>query len=201
MDSPISSEPKWVLTLVNGIESLLQKKFQKKIPNTKTTKLFQYPRLDHITPSIPGAACICSSLALSRPSHQRCHHQKAPAPIATIAKLPRANHLKSLWVCHTAAAIQCPRLTRLTIDISVPPKEERFAAGTSVCVSWVAQRSYVHRKRSDKEIERMRMMVLRGYDAMGCSSGLAVLLGGVRRCASRIKRLKTAGVWEYFESH
>ena len=47
----------------------------------------------------------------------------------------------------------------------------------------------------------MRMMVLRGYDAMGDSSGLAVLLGGVRRYASRIKRLKTAGIWKYFELH
>ena len=74
-------------------------------------------------------------------------------------------------------------------------------AGTSVCVSWVAQRSYVHRKRSDKEIERMSMMVLRAYDAMGDLSGLAVLLGGVRRCASRIKRQKTAGIWKYFELH
>ena len=91
----------------------------------------------------------------------------------------------------------------LTIDISVPPKEERFEAGTSVCVSWVAQRSYVHRKRSDKEIERMRMrmMVLRGCDAMGDLSGLEVLLAGVRRRASRIKRLKTAGIWKYFELH
>ena len=43
----------------------------------------------------------------------------------------------------------------------------------------------------------MRMMVLRGYDAMGDSSGLAVLLGGVRSRASRIKRLKTAGIWKY----
>ena len=47
----------------------------------------------------------------------------------------------------------------------------------------------------------MRMMVLRGYDAMGYSSGLAVLPGEVRRWASRIKRVKTAGIWEYFESH
>ena len=43
----------------------------------------------------------------------------------------------------------------------------------------------------------MRMMLLRGRDAMGDSSGLAVLPGGPRRCASSIKRLKTAGIWKY----
>ena len=80
-------------------------------------------------------------LLLPSPSQSLTHNPYIPVPTPTATKLPTANHLKSPCWCHTAAATQWPKLTQLTTAISVPPKLERWEAGTRVCVSWVAERS------------------------------------------------------------
>lgn len=94
----------------------------------------------HSHPSRPHPLSPLLPSSLS-PSHPLTHHAYAPVPTPTATKLPTANHLKSPCWCQIAAATQWPKLTQLTTAISVPPKLERWEAGTRVCVSWVAERS------------------------------------------------------------
>ena len=109
--------------------------------------------LSHHPASSSPVSLLLSGLA---PLYHTAYPPTAP-PISR--KLPVANHRKSRCECHTAAAIQCVKLITLTMAISVPPKDERWDTGTRVCVNWVAERSYVQRKRSESEMKAMTRMV------------------------------------------